>query len=162
MSEIIKMPYVPRLNTKGQPNRPMVTLLGGRMGSWQIAAAKRMVKQARVVVQTNTPTAPAGSLHPMDANLAVLTYLEQSDLVLIWCGKGEDALYLDEWIWASWLVAAHPDRVVCGIESGVDHPMAPTLAFVLQQRRIVHYQAIDDAVSMAQERCREIRGTYHG
>ena len=159
---ITRLPNVPPLSANMRPPRPLVTLLGGRNGTWQRLAAQQLGKVARCIIRTDVPLIPKGTVHPSDAWIAVSTYLTQSDVVVLWCGLGDEVLYLEEWLWASYAVASCGSRLVSGIERGVDHPMAPTLGFVVSDRNVVCYHQLDDLLAMAAERCRMARRSHHG
>lgn len=150
MSVIVRMPGAPLLNQQGKPYRPMATLLGGRHAeTWQTRAAQEVAKAAATVIRTDTPK---GSLQAMEL------YLDESDVVLLWCPK--QALYLDEWMWAAWMLASHQTRSiphVCGIDPAADHPMVGALEYMLQARGVSVLDSLDDAIARTCEACRQRR-----
>lgn len=154
---IIALPGVPPLNQRMQPPQPLVVLLGGRGGSWAAAAARQLDKSARCVVRTDTRIKPSGQVHPSDAWIALSTYFLNSSVIVLWCGDGADVLCLDEWLWASYAVAAVPRQLICGIARDSDHPMVPMLAMMIRDRGIVCHQDLDDVLAATAERCRELR-----
>lgn len=158
---IESIPSVPPL-TDGQPPRPFVVLIGAEGGQWQARAAQQLDKQARCVMRTDVLTAPRGSLHPSDQWMALKQYFTEADLIVCWVGLADDVLYLNEWIWVAYALATWPTKMMCGVEPGTEHPMVPALSFLLSDLGLYRWDTLEDTLTMAAERCRELRKVYRG
>jgi len=154
---IVRIPDSPPVNEKGHFPYPMVLLYGAVEGTWQNKAAKILSKAAKAVVCTDVP-----KLHPVHHWAHALQLMEAADVVLCWNGNDKDTLYLNEWVFLSYLIGRWPTKLVCGMEREPDHPMSNSLRYLLENQR-VHYQfTLEDTLSVAHEWCRELRRIPHG
>ena len=155
MAEIVQLPNLPLLNERGQPERPLVLLYG--MPSWQAKAVRGMEKVSGCVIKTDVRAVPNGPLHPVEVATAMLDYFSSADVVLCWCGEGQEVFYLDHWTYLGVLIGKWPQKVVIGMKREQDHPMVAGLELMLQGLQLRYHFTLDNAISVAQERCRELR-----
>lgn len=130
----------------------MVVLLGGLKGPWQERAAKDLDRFAGCVLRTDTPRLSA---------LHLMSYAEVADLIVAWCGSLNDAFYLQEWCWATYVAMKHPGKLVLGIGQNTDHPMAEPLRDLVEHLGMRCGTELETTLATAQERCRYIR-RQHG
>ena len=154
------MPSVPLLGSDGKPDGPFILLVGGAdQGRWQGAASRKFASYAAQVLVTNVPILPGGEMLTPELALSFqLEYAEAADVVLCWCGKDNNALYLSEWLLVSTLISEFSDKLVIGIPQALDHPMGESLRLLARRRGLIEQHSLETAIVEAQQRCRVRRG----
>lgn len=129
--------------------RPLVVLVGGSQGPWQSWAARELNRAvAPEVIETATL--------PLEL---VYEYLQVADVVVCWCGSGADVHYLHDWILAGNILGL-PTKVVFGVSTETDHPMAESLRTLVAARGLYCPNELLPVLSIAGEHCRNVRSGH--
>jgi len=153
---ICRLPHVPELGHDGNFPDPLVLLFGGQRGDWQASAARELDRIASAVVRSD-------SSGETSVILGLLPDMFQAaDVIVCWAGNGLDNLFLNEWIYLSFMLCRHRSKIVIGMDREPDHPMNNGLRFLLDQESIQYQHNVESLIAVASERCRELRGINNG